>query len=540
MNSTYNLPARKYLLLGLAAVIVAAVVVIALVALRFNIPSPKQETGSTSSTIASTAKSYHLTESTRQQIVQFCGACHVLPAAEHFPKAAWHHEVQRGFQFYTDSGRTDLDPPPQQAVVAYYQTTAPDKLIIPPVVSSSKPSPVKFRIAKFPQGDDPATPQRSTISAVNWLHRGAGQTGELFCSDMRRGEILKLELGREALQAKLFAKVPHPVAVRVCDLDGDKQTELVVADLGSFLPTDHELGAVWWFPTGEGEPKGVPILIGVGRVADVQPVDVDGDGDQDVLVAEFGWHKTGGIHLLENVKFEGAKAIFRKRILDPRPGTIHLPIADLNNDRRPDFVALISQEHESVVGCMNFLQDGLVQFQPTVFDQPQDPSIGSSGLSLVDLDRDGDLDVLVTNGDSFDSFYIKPAHGIQWMENQGDLKFVRHHITPMPGAHRALAGDLDGDGDVDIVAAAFLPKELRTQQPETEFDSLILLEQTEPGKFERHRLEAGQCHHTAMELADFDSDGDLDLAVSNFTELQEDNLPPLAVWWNLRTDQPLP
>lgn len=192
-------------------------------------------------------------------------------------------------------------------------------------------------------------------------------------------------------------------------------------------------------------------------MADVQPVDADGDGDQDLIVAEFGWHRTGGIHLLENQGLSEGRPQFIPHVLDKRSGTIHVPIANLNGDGRPDFVALISQEHESVVG---FLNRGERQFEAQVLDVPQDPSTGSSGLSLVDLDKDGDLDALVTNGDSFDSFYVKPAHGVQWLENRGERKFVRHRITPMPGVHWALAGDLDGDDDLDIVAAAFLPKEV--------------------------------------------------------------------------------
>lgn len=472
----------------------------------------------------------------REKVVLFCGACHRLPSAEHFPKAAWHHEVQRGFQFYNESGRTDLEPPPLQTVVAYYQSTAPERLVIPPIASSSKPPPVRFQQAGFSADTDQSTPQRSTISAVNWLQRRPGRGGELFCSDMRHGDILKVSLGRDALRAETYLKVPHPVVVRVCDLDADGQTELVVADLGSFLPEDHELGGVWWFRTAEKQSQGSPILSAVGRIADVQPVDADGDGDQDLLVAEFGWHKTGGIHLLENQGVQDGQLKLARHKLDPRSGTIHLPTADLNGDDRPDFVALISQEHESVVAFSNIVDQGKLKFQPTVLDEPQDPSSGSSGMSLVDLDLDGDLDALVTNGDSFDSFYLKPAHSVCWLENQGGLKFARHHITPMPGAHRALAGDLDGDGDLDIVVAAFLPQELRSQQPDTEFDSLILLEQTQPGQFERHRLEAGQCHHAALEMADFDEDGDLDLAVANFAEQQTDNLPPLTVWWNLRID----
>ena len=84
------------------------------------------------------------------------------------------------------------------------------------------------------------------------------------------------------------------------------------------------------------------------------------------------------------------------------------------------------------------------------------PNWGSSGIELVDLDKDGDLDVLLTHGDTFDDGIVKPYHGIQWLENTGGYPFVEHTLAQMPGVHRAQAADLDGDGDLDIVAAALL------------------------------------------------------------------------------------
>jgi hypothetical protein len=93
----------------------------------------------------------------------------------------------------------------------------------------------------------------------------------------------------------------------------------------------------------------------------------------------------------------------------------------------------------------------------------------------------------------------------------------------MPGVHRAQAADLDGDGDLDVVATAFLPNAehpafqlLERQGNLAPFTSLGWLEQTKPGAFALHPLEQGKITHTTLDLADFDGDADVDVLTGNF------------------------
>lgn len=471
---------------------------------------------------------------TEKQVIEFCGDCHRTPSAEHFPKIAWYEEVKRGYGFFDSSERTDLVPPPQDAVVRFFQSQAPEKLHIPAPKKSHTATLVKFRKTQFDSVENAGRPLVA-MASLSWIRNFTDHSPELFGCDMRRGELLQFGWDAGHLTSKAVARTPHPCQVRVCDLDGDGKTELAVADLGTFLPGDHNKGAIFWL-RADGQKYAVPtpLLQQIGRISDIQPVDLDLDGDQDLLVAEFGWHKTGGIHLLENRGTKDGTPDFRAHKLDGRSGTIHLSVADLNQDGRPDFIALISQEHETVVA---FLNEGDLKFRLVTIGDPQDPSFGSSGMTVLDFDLDQDLDVLLTNGDTFDSYYLKPAHGIEWLENQGDLRFRRNSIAKFPGVYRALAGDLDGDGDNDIVAVSMLSSRLLAQQPDNSFDGLIWLEQKSIGEFVWRSLETGNCRHTALELQDFDADGDLDLAVANFGDEGDEPMPPLTLWWNLRIDR---
>jgi hypothetical protein len=45
-------------------------------------------------------------------------------------------------------------------------------------------------------------------------------------------------------------------------------------------------------------------------------------------------------------------------------------------------------------------------------------------------------------------------------------------------------------------------------------------------------LEAGDPRHASLEVGDFDSDGDIDLAVGNYATDEHETGPSLTIWWN--------
>jgi FG-GAP-like repeat len=192
-----------------------------------------------------------------------------------------------------------------------------------------------------------------------------------------------------------------------------------------------------------------------------------------------------------------------------------------------DFVALLAQEHETVLAYIN---TGGFSFERRVIYAAPHPNWGSSGIQLADLDGDGDRDVLLAHGDTFDDFIVKPYHGIQWLENRGDYPYVEHTLAAMPGVHGMRAADLDKDGDLDIVAGALLAG--GSDLDEVRLPALVWLEQVRPGVFARHTIGMGFPRHAALDVGDIDGDGDPDLAVGYFFTSAKPSDAWVDVWIN--------
>ncbi len=472
-------------------------------------------------------------EAIRPSVVAFCGDCHATPRPEQFPKSAWSDEVDQGYDFYYQSGRTDLVIPPKRQIVEFYRQLAPEKLAVPNAPSpDGKLSFVRTRVDVRPYLSESQKIELPEVSHINWvagIFHGGNEHQQLLVCDMRLGAFAECSPALLGTNVHTWIDVGNPAHAELTDLDNDGKPDIVLADLGSPLPEDHDRGRVLWLQRPEKREnwRVTELATGLGRVADVRPGDFDGDGDIDLVVAEFGWLKTGRILLLVNQGGDLEVPRFDISILDTRHGAIHVPVIDLNGDGRLDFVALISQEHETIEA---FINQGDGSFHTEILFTADDASFGSSGIQLVDIDSDGDQDVLYSNGDMLDSLYLKPTHAIHWIENSGTGSWKSHLLANMPGVMRAIARDMDNDGDADIVAASMIPATAFNRNDSSlNLASLLWVEQVSPGEFVTHSLESNNCVHAAFEIADFDNDGDIDLAVGDF---RAGSGSFISIWWN--------
>jgi hypothetical protein len=458
-----------------------------------------------------------------QKITAFCGDCHAMPPAESFPKRAWHDEVKRGYAFYYASERTDLDIPVQDVTLRYFTNRAPENLPIRPASGISNEWVDKFDRSEIsiPEINSPA------VSFVDFIDLGVGFGKGLLISDMRGGGIYFAAYTENEFASPIrLGQVKNPSALRVLDWDNDGFLDILAADLGSFLPADHQDGRVVWLRQNSDQSKTFePIILleGLGRVASLELGDLNDDGRVDLLVAEFGWQSTGSVFWI--ARQDNPTEMSIKHLLDKRSGAIHTPIIDLNGDNKLDIVALISQHHECIDA---FINKGNGRFdKETIFVAP-DPAYGSSGIELVDMNQDGKIDILYTNGDSFDSFFLKPSHGVRWFENTGRFPFTEHRLGEMPGAHRALAVDIDLDGRNEVISGAFLPRKLLRTHAVNEAEGLVLWKRDDAGNYHRHVLVQSETSYAALCIAETTPALPPLIVVGHFRE--DDTGAAITVW----------
>jgi hypothetical protein len=457
-------------------------------------------------------------EADAAQVHQFCGtACHAYPPPDTFPRSAWRREVKQAYDLFADSNLPSTDFPSQESVALYYERRAPEEL---PLLKQTKPTrepSASFRRKGYRLPDETIAP---AVSHVNLVRLFDPKRLDILACEMRRGRVLALQpYAPEPAWRVLYSHGPdkgfNPAHAEVVDLDGDGIRDVLVANLGFMGPTDAPCGSVLWLRgLGDGRFEPHTLLKGVGRVDDVQAADFRGCGKLDLIVAAFGWRNIGAIHYLENQTTDWKKPRFVPRVLDERHGTVQVPVGDLNGDGKPDFVALVSQEHETLLA---FVNEGGRFRKETVYTAPH-PAYGSSGIELADLNDDGRLDVLYTNGDTLDPpNLLKPYHGVQWLENRGRFPFTYRPLISMYGVMHAVAADFTGRGRKDIVAVSFLSAEGFPQRKSLQLDSVVLLEQTARGEFVRHSLETVACDHFTCAVGDIYGDGTPHLVTGSFS-----------------------
>lgn len=415
------------------------------------------------------------------------------------PKYAWPHALETMVSLIQEKN-LPLTQAEMDQITSFYLRNAPESL--PEVVDDDlKETGLKFTQKAIGELTVHIKPQITSVKLADI--DGDGKSHELIVTDNLNNSVSWLRQVEGQWKESVLCSGDAPVNTTAMDIDGDGDTDFGISLMGFMHPNDELIGEFHLLINdGKGNYERKKILAGgVPRITDCAPGDYDGDGDIDIVLAMFGWRKTGQVAILEQT----APLVFKLKNIATINGLMRVIPAHLNDDKQIDFVALITQQHEMIV---RFINQGNNQFQSQIIARANHPSFGSSSIHIADLDLDGDEDILYTNGDMMDeSPTPKPYHGVRWLEND-NWNYKLHELAYMPGCYDAKPADMDGDGDLDIVYSA-----LYFQWKEADFPSLAWLENVD-GKFQKtipRKIAYAPTNLANIAVGDLNGDGKVDI-----------------------------
>jgi hypothetical protein len=326
----------------------------------------------------------------------------------------------------------------------------------------------------------------------------------------------------------------YGMGAAAADYDNDGDTDLYVTNYGD---------NILYRNNGDGTFTDVTAAAGVaaGRWSTSAAwTDVDNDGDLDLFVVRYldnspdktyfcGSHATGERNYCHPDLYPGLTSVlFRNdgggRFTDitqsagvGRTGKgLGVIVSDLDGDGRPDLY--VANDH-----YMNFLFHNLgggrfadvSVASGAAFDGDGNARAGM-GVDAGDLDGDGRPDLVVTNFDSELNAHFRNAGGLTFEEVSTSSGFGRPSFNRL-GFGLTLA-DFDRDGDLDAYVVNGHIQDHPNRQGVTYAETDSLLWNDGRGRFSERAC--GPAFDRALvgrgsALADFDNDGDLDLAISN-------------------------
>ncbi len=323
---------------------------------------------------------------------------------------------------------------------------------------------------------------------------GDGDPDVILASRLDDGIFWYENLGKGGFSSRrvITMDLDRADLVHEMDLDGDGDIDVLSAS-----GTRGEL--MWYENSGGGEFSPQRVIDADARnISGIRAVDVDGDGDRDVLST---FSAEDSIAWYENL---GGEAFSSRRIIETDVQNFSgIRAADLDGDGDTDVLTTYP----------SYLSDDSVAWYENLGSGAFSPSrIIATGLrevsnvGVTDLDSDGDLDVLFTS-------YIGLGHSGQWdvkvvwYENLGFETFSpQRDLTARSTIGANAIGDLDGDGDFDVLLASNNANE----------GKIVWHENQGGGEFASRLEIIGEATSIlGLHLSDLDGDGDPDLLSSS-------------------------
>jgi hypothetical protein len=282
-----------------------------------------------------------------------------------------------------------------------------------------------------------------------------------------------------------------PNSVAVGDIDGDGDLDLLTANnTSNNVSVRLNTGAGFFYDPGNGGTIAVgtnPLKVVLG--------DVDGDGDLDLLTN----NGTVSVRLNDGT---GVFTDYANGTVAVASGANSLAVGDVDGDGDLDLLTA------SVYGTVSVrLNNGAGVFSLPAIAANGTVAIGTGAsiaaydITLGDIDNDGDLDFVTPIGNGFSvSMRVNNGAGVFTTPTNSEVRIVSPVSTAL--------GDVDGDGDLDLLAATSGGSvSVRLNNGAGVF--------TAPAVATNADVPAGS-NPRSLALGDLDGDGDIDVAVANY------------------------
>ena len=323
------------------------------------------------------------------------------------------------------------------------------------------------------------------------------------------------------------------IFITSADLDGDGKKDIITG--GFWYKNPGSIDGKWErFPIG-GSCNNMALIF-----------DFDGDGDMDILGTEgkgsdpnstLVWARnngTGNFDILKNITEADGDFLQGVAAVRSQTGTVQIALS-WHEEGKGIHLLAVPTDPSNAIWPLSKISD---------FSQDE-------ALSSGDIDRDGDADILLgtkwlrNNGSSWEFMTIRDTYGppdrniladinrdgkldavvgfeaiskpgkLVWYEQKGRPSaplWEEHLIGVITGPMSLDVGDIDNDGDLDVVAG-----EHNIEEPSR---AKLYFFENEDGRgtsWVRHIVHIGDEHHDGAQLVDIDGDGDLEIISIGWT-----------------------